>query len=766
MKAVALFLAATAVPHAHAAVTPSVASSATSVSVAIPSASIPSAPLPSQVQLPPKQAWCPSQIFCAGEVLQTVNLADVFIDPKSFVDKPTNSSPSTVFTAFTATGLNTTSATDGSVASFVSTYFRPEGLELEALDLGAEFNPNPAFLGNVSDPLVRAWAGIVHGYWTQLIRGTNASTLCDGVTCESTLIPLNHTFVVPGGRFREQYYWDSFWIVEGLLVSELYGIANSTLQNFMDEIERFGFIPNGGRIYYLNRSQPPLFIWMVYNYVAATNDTAILARALPLAERELAWWLTNRSVSVTSPYTNTTHTLYRYAVTNSAPRPESYLTDYLTANDPTLATPLNASERAALYAQLASGAESGWDYTTRFVARPLAGGVQDTAPALRSLNIVNHVPVDLNSILYKSHTLLAELYARNVSANATLASTHTSLASALASGILDLLWDPTRLAFYDFNLTSHTRNSLFSAASFYPLWVGLTPPSLHTNVTAAQGYFASLHMTMRRYNGTVPPTFVESGLQWDSPNAWPPHQYIALQALLSLPANISAGPLPEPPTGQSAFALLPAGQLGVEEAELPALVAGAQAPVGASADVNALTGGGVLGGGAVNASEGWRDALVRELANRYIASALCSWYSTGGEIDGLLPRLSDAALNLSGSIGNTGNMFEKFSIRNIDVGGSGGEYTVQAGFGWTNGVALWTAARFGDRLVAPACPNPLVEAAAASSTSSSATGTPVPTPTGPAGSVPSGTQRGGAPGGARSPVGVVVGALIALVVVL
>jgi alpha,alpha-trehalase len=52
-----------------------------------------------------------------------------------------------------------------------------------------------------------------------------------------------------GGRFREQYYWDSFWIMEGLLESQLYDVANATLQNFMDELDHFGFIPNGGRIY-------------------------------------------------------------------------------------------------------------------------------------------------------------------------------------------------------------------------------------------------------------------------------------------------------------------------------------------------------------------------------------------------------------------------------------------------------------------------------------------------------------------------------------
>lgn len=73
--------------------------------------------------------------------------------------------------------------------------------------------------------------------------------------------------------------------------------------------------------------------------------------------------------------------------------------DYLTVNDPTLTTPLNDSEKADLYSQLASGAESGWDYSSRFIREPLAGGSNNTNPALRTLNIKNHIPVDLNSIL-------------------------------------------------------------------------------------------------------------------------------------------------------------------------------------------------------------------------------------------------------------------------------------------------------------------------------------------------------------------------------
>ena len=158
--------------------------------------------------------------------------------------------------------------------NFVDTNFRGEGLELETQAL-PNFNANPPFLNNVTDPLLRAFAQVVHTYWTQLIRETNSSALCDGTTCESTLIPLNHTFVIPGGRFREQCkrllyvypvfrhlqpfadYWDSFWIIEGLIQSQLFDIAKDTLENFMDEIERFGFIPNGGRIYCITSPYMP-----------------------------------------------------------------------------------------------------------------------------------------------------------------------------------------------------------------------------------------------------------------------------------------------------------------------------------------------------------------------------------------------------------------------------------------------------------------------------------------------------------------------------
>ncbi|KAJ7599906.1 hypothetical protein C8J56DRAFT_879673 [Mycena floridula] len=80
-------------------------------------------------------------------------------------------------------------------------------------------------------------------------------------------------------------------------------------------------------------------------------------------------------------------------------------------------------------------------------------------------------------------------------------------------------------------------------------------------------------------------------------------------------------------------------------------------------------------------------------------------HATGGSIPDLLPRLSDDELNVTQSVTNNGNMFEKFSALDIDSAGRGGEYTVQAGFGWTNGGLLWVASNYGDVLVAPVCPD-------------------------------------------------------------
>ena len=236
--------------------------------------------------------------FCArrAQLLQEVNLAAAYSDPKTFVDKPTSKSSQDVLAAFSA--ITNTTITEGDIVNFLDTNFRGEGLELEAVAL-SNFNDNPAFLNNVSDPLVKAFSQTVHGYWTQLIRNTNQSALCPEGTesgpCESTLVPLNHTFVVPGGRFREQCM--SFYSLESILppntllvrllglvldrpgsyqvrafrhcqrhTRELHGRARE-LRLHSERWPHLLYVPYGFPQYPradvtadLNRSQPPLFI--------------------------------------------------------------------------------------------------------------------------------------------------------------------------------------------------------------------------------------------------------------------------------------------------------------------------------------------------------------------------------------------------------------------------------------------------------------------------------------------------------------------------
>jgi len=91
--------------------------------------------------------------------------------------------------------------------------------------------------------------------------------------------------VIPGGRFRESYYWDSYWIVLGLLACDMKETARGLVQNLLDDVANFGFVPNGGRIYYLNRSQPPLLSEMVVTLLEA--DEAVMKGKVNVENREL-----------------------------------------------------------------------------------------------------------------------------------------------------------------------------------------------------------------------------------------------------------------------------------------------------------------------------------------------------------------------------------------------------------------------------------------------------------------------------------------------
>src|SRR5689334_8739705 len=86
----------------------------------------------------------------------------------------------------------------------------------------------------------------------------------DQVDPRSSLIPLPKDYVVPGGRFSEVYYWDSYFTILGLKSQGRFDLIRNMVDNFSHLINTVGFIPNGNRNYYLTRSQPPFFSLIVH----------------------------------------------------------------------------------------------------------------------------------------------------------------------------------------------------------------------------------------------------------------------------------------------------------------------------------------------------------------------------------------------------------------------------------------------------------------------------------------------------------------------
>lgn len=183
--------------------------------------------------------------------------------------------------------------------AFLAENFAPAGGELEEVPK-SELDTDPVFLDKIEDSTIKEFVSKVIDIWPDLTRRYAGSEQCS--QCANSFIPVNRTFVVAGGRFREPYYWDSYWITEGLLRTRgaFTEITKNIIENFLDFVDTIGFIPNGARLYYLNRSQPPLLSLMVKTYIEHTNDTSILDRALPLLIKEHEFFTNNRSISVTA----------------------------------------------------------------------------------------------------------------------------------------------------------------------------------------------------------------------------------------------------------------------------------------------------------------------------------------------------------------------------------------------------------------------------------------------------------------------------------
>ncbi|KAG7389441.1 hypothetical protein PHYPSEUDO_010326 [Phytophthora pseudosyringae] len=494
------------------------------------------------------------RVYCRGELLHEVQMLELFPDSKQFVDMPIKATSSvdqvlSQFQELKASGGNTTegAAWKAQMAAFVDRHFDPPGAELTPIT-PPDYKEGeiPPQIAAIRSERLRGWAMELHKLWKELAR-VPAFTSADQTARSSFLHSLpvvaapgeepqnalarqfngENVLVVPGGRFRESYYWDSYWIVQGLLVSGLHQTARGVVNHLLEYVAEFGFVPNGGRVYYLTRSQPPMLSDMV-RVVARLEDgdgdvnawdLQYLRATIPLLEREYDFWM-HRGVhghTVEVPQSaGETVVLNRYVAHAGEPRPESYREDVRTAST-AFASRNATTAKASLYDELIAAAESGWDFSSRWL------GDYSTLATIRTSRVI---PVELNAILHRVELNLAKFH--ELLGNAVASARFRNAAKTRARAMDAVLWSEPDGCWKDFLLDSRSHSPVVSVSNYSPLWGGAFDAS---NTSRLEKIVASLETSGLVQEGGVQTTTSATGQQWDAPNAWPPLQDIIIEGL-------------------------------------------------------------------------------------------------------------------------------------------------------------------------------------------------------------------------------------------
>jgi len=436
------------------------------------------APDPVSEALPP-----PPQVLF-GDLFVAVQSAQLFADQKFFADAVPLFEPEQI------------------LADYARESDQP-GFELRAF-VDAHF-ALPVEEG-VTPPEGQSLRDHINWLWPALSRTTTSAPAF------SSLIPLPEPYVVPGGRFREVYYWDSYFTMLGLAEAGEDELVLDMLQNFAHEIDRLGHIPNGNRTYYLSRSQPPFFSNMV-ELVARLEGEQVFVTYLPQMRREHAYWMAGGEQ--VEPGSARDHvvvlpdgtTLNRFWDALDTPRDEAYLHDVSTARE--------APDRSPnqVYRDLRAGAESGTDFSSRWL------GDGRTLATIRTTSII---PVDLNSLLFHLERSIA--HGCQVEGERRCVRTFTKLASERAEAMERYLFDELGGYYADYDFERGEIRHDVTAAAFFPLFVGAASGE-RARLTAEHASAALLQP------GGLATTPVDTGQQWDAPNGWAPHNWVAVAGL-------------------------------------------------------------------------------------------------------------------------------------------------------------------------------------------------------------------------------------------
>lgn len=424
-----------------------------------------------------------TEIFHFDELFHDVQMASVYEDGKTFPD----CTPKRSLDEINKEYIQQKNAPDFNLKQFVE----------------VNFTPPKAHATLYESDTTRTVAQHIESLWNELTRKPEPDS--------GSLITLPNPYIVPGGRFREIYYWDSYFTMLGLQVSGHTEMIRNMIDNFVYLIDTVGYIPNGNRSYFLGRSQPPFFSCMVN--LLDEMDTGALIKYLPSLEKEYLFWMQGvDSLSVSSPTFNRVvrlpdgSILNRYWDQHDTPRPESYQEDMELSHH----SKINAK---VLFRHIRAAAESGWDFSTRWFR---------DGKSFETIHTTEIIPVDLNCLMFFLEQTLSEAYHRKGN---SLKSKEYGLASEKRkTAIIKYCWDDVKSFFLDYDFVAEQRKDQLTLAGAFPLFFSVASPSQALSVAEI------LNQKFLSQGGFVT-SFEHSGQQWDAPNGWAPLQWIAYKGL-------------------------------------------------------------------------------------------------------------------------------------------------------------------------------------------------------------------------------------------
>lgn len=419
-----------------------------------------------------------------GELFKAVQLQAIFPDSKTFPDCIPVLSPELVMEAYHAEK----DKPDFDLEAFVCQYFK-----LPAQP-AANFTSDPHL--PVTDHIKKLWP--------LLTRQTSSDF--------SSRIHLPHPYVVPGGRFREIYYWDSYFTMLGLQASGEYELIEQMVDNFTYLIYSVGHIPNGNRSYYTTRSQPPFYAMMV-RLLSEIKGEGVWRIYGPALQKEYDYWMDGAATlsEVQPAHRRVVRmpdgcVLNRYWDDHPAPRPESYVEDVTLSK-------LSSQEPTTLFRHIRAAAESGWDFSSRWFA---------DGQTMATIHTTEIIPVDLNALLYNLELSLAEVAVQEKDEARALH--FREVAMKRKKALHKYCWSDKQGFYMDFDFMSRHNTPVCSLAATFPLFFQMALPR------QAQCVAKKLEMEFLKPGGLLT-TLNHTHEQWDAPNAWAPMQYISIQGL-------------------------------------------------------------------------------------------------------------------------------------------------------------------------------------------------------------------------------------------